>query len=63
MTSAEIAVPGPTMMHDFAITDRHAVFLDLPMTFSLERLATGMPYGWDDVLRRPDRGHAAGPAR
>jgi carotenoid cleavage dioxygenase len=36
------------MMHDFAITDRHAVFLDLPMTFSLDRLATGMPYGWDD---------------
>ncbi len=48
VTSAEIAVPGPTMMHDFAITDRHAVFLDLPMTFSLQRLATGMPYGWDD---------------
>jgi carotenoid cleavage dioxygenase len=48
VTSAEIAVPGPTMMHDFAITDRHAIFLDLPMTFSLARLATGMPYGWDD---------------
>jgi carotenoid cleavage dioxygenase len=49
VTSAEIAVPGPTMMHDFAITDRHAVFLDLPMTFSLDRLRTGMPYGWDDA--------------
>jgi len=48
VTSAKIAVPGPTMMHDFAITDRHAVFLDLPITFSLSRLATGMPYGWDD---------------
>jgi carotenoid cleavage dioxygenase-like enzyme len=47
-TSAEIAVPGPTMMHDFAITDRHAVFLDLPMTFQLERLSKGMPFGWDD---------------
>ncbi|GEL25949.1 retinal pigment epithelial membrane protein [Pseudonocardia sulfidoxydans NBRC 16205] len=46
--SAEIEVPGPTMMHDFAITDRHAVFLDLPMTFSFERLATGMPYGYDE---------------
>ena len=46
--SAEIAVPGPTMMHDFAITDRHAVFLDLPMTFQLELLERGMPYGWDD---------------
>ncbi|GAY08823.1 carotenoid oxygenase family protein [Pseudonocardia sp. N23] len=48
VTSAEIEVPGPTMMHDFAITDRHAVFLDLPMTFSFERLATGMPYGFDE---------------
>ncbi|GEL17514.1 carotenoid oxygenase family protein [Pseudonocardia asaccharolytica] len=48
VASAEIDVPGPTMMHDFAITDRHAVFLDLPMTFQIERLASGMPYGWDD---------------
>ena len=49
VTSAEITVPGPTMMHDFAITDRHAVFLDLPMTFSLDRLSRGMPYGWDEA--------------
>jgi carotenoid cleavage dioxygenase-like enzyme len=48
VTSTEIDVPGPTMMHDFAITDRHALFLDLPMTFQLERLARGMPFGWDD---------------
>ncbi|MDN5857434.1 MAG: carotenoid oxygenase family protein [Pseudonocardia sp.] len=48
VTSAEVAVPGPTMMHDFAITDRHAVFLDLPMTFQLPLLDRGMPYGWDD---------------
>ncbi|GAA5122569.1 carotenoid oxygenase family protein [Pseudonocardia adelaidensis] len=46
--SSEIEVPGATMMHDFAITDRHALFLDLPMTFQLGRLATGMPFGWDD---------------
>jgi carotenoid cleavage dioxygenase len=44
--SAEVPVAGPTMMHDFAITDRHAVFLDLPMTFRLQK---GMPYGWDDT--------------
>jgi carotenoid cleavage dioxygenase len=48
VTSAEIAVPGPTMVHDFAITDRHAVFLDLPMVFSFDRLTTGMPFGWDE---------------
>ncbi len=33
VASAEIDVPGATMVHDFAITDRHAVFLDLPITF------------------------------
>jgi carotenoid cleavage dioxygenase-like enzyme len=43
--SAPIEVPGPTMMHDFAITENHAVFLDLPMTFQLR---AGMPYGWSD---------------
>jgi carotenoid cleavage dioxygenase len=46
VTSAEVPVAGPTMMHDFAITDRHAVFLDLPMTFS--PAAGRLPYAWDD---------------
>jgi carotenoid cleavage dioxygenase-like enzyme len=46
--SAEIPVRGATMNHDFAITEHHAVFLDQPMTFQMELLATGMPFGWDD---------------
>ncbi|NMH98835.1 carotenoid oxygenase family protein [Pseudonocardia acidicola] len=46
--STEIEVPGPTMAHDFAITAHHAVFLDLPMTFQLDLLGTGMPFGWDE---------------
>jgi carotenoid cleavage dioxygenase len=33
--SKEIAIPGPSMMHDFAITERHVVFLDLPVVFDL----------------------------
>lgn len=50
VTSAPIAVPGPTMMHDFAITDQHAVFLDLPLTFSPERVADSpLPFDWDDA--------------
>ncbi|GAA4535369.1 carotenoid oxygenase family protein [Pseudonocardia xishanensis] len=50
VTSAEIAVAGPTMMHDFAVTERHAVFLDLPMAFSLEAAMAGsLPYGWSDT--------------
>ncbi|WP_028926334.1 carotenoid oxygenase family protein [Pseudonocardia acaciae] len=48
VTSAPITVPGPTMMHDFAITDRHAVFLDLPMTFNPERGDHPLPFDWDE---------------
>ncbi len=48
VASAEVEVPGSTMMHDFAITAEHAVFLDLPMTFSFDRLKYGIPFGWDD---------------
>ncbi|MGQ0576077.1 MAG: carotenoid oxygenase family protein [Pseudonocardia sp.] len=47
--SVEIDVPGPTMNHDFAITAEHALFLDQPITFQFERLATGMPFAWDDA--------------
>jgi carotenoid cleavage dioxygenase-like enzyme len=49
-TSAEIPGAGPSMMHDFAITDRHALFLDLPMAFRPENMrGGGMPYRWDDA--------------
>ena len=45
----EIQVGGPTMMHDFAITTQHVLFLDLPVVFSLEdALAGGMPFSWSD---------------
>ncbi len=50
------------MMHDFALTNRHVVFLDLPIVFDRGRAVTGqMPYRWSDaygarvgVLRRDD---------
>ncbi len=37
--SQEITIPRPSMMHDFAITERHVVFLDLPVIydFGLQR--------------------------
>jgi carotenoid cleavage dioxygenase len=61
--SRVIDVPGPTMMHDFAVTESHVVWLDLPVVFSLDRLGTGLPFGWEDsygarigVMRRSD-GH------
>jgi carotenoid cleavage dioxygenase len=47
--SEEITVPGPTMIHDFAITDRHVVFMDLPVVFDLElAMQDRFPYRWSD---------------
>jgi carotenoid cleavage dioxygenase-like enzyme len=63
--SEEIPVRGPTMTHDFAITEHHALFMDLPVVFSPERLVSGgMPYGWSDeygarIGVMPRRGSAA----
>ena len=64
-----IDVPALTMMHDFALTAEHVVFLDLPLVFDLRvalaqqdvRELRDLPYRWDDdygarlgVLRRDD---------
>lgn len=47
--SEPITVPGPTMIHDFNLTERHVVFMDLPIVFDLDLAATGgFPYRWDD---------------
>lgn len=47
--SEVIDVPGSTMIHDFAITAHHVVFLDLPVVFDLDLALQGtMPYCWDD---------------
>ncbi len=49
--SEVIDVPGPTMIHDFAITDQHVVFMDLPIVFDFERAMSrsGFPYIWSDA--------------
>jgi carotenoid cleavage dioxygenase len=66
--SQVIEVPGPTMIHDFAITEHHVVFMDLPVCFDLERVTADletMPYRWrDDYGARigvMPRGGAGGP--
>jgi carotenoid cleavage dioxygenase-like enzyme len=48
-TSQEIAVGGPTMIHDFAITEHHAVFWELPVVFDLDVALAGedLPFRWD----------------
>jgi carotenoid cleavage dioxygenase-like enzyme len=38
-----IELPVGVMMHDFAITERHTIFMDLPLTFRIERAMQGGP--------------------
>ena len=45
-----ITVTGPTMMHDFNITENYVVFMDLPAVFNLDlALAGEMPIEWSDT--------------
>jgi carotenoid cleavage dioxygenase-like enzyme len=47
--SEEITVPGPTMVHDFAITEHSVVFMDLPVVCDPGLLfARTMPYRWSE---------------
>jgi carotenoid cleavage dioxygenase-like enzyme len=59
-----VDVPGLTMMHDFAMSAEHIVFMDLPVVFRLDIARNSprdLPYRWSDdygarlgVLRRDD---------
>ncbi len=45
-----ITVKGATMVHDFNITRNHVVFMDLPVVWNLEGLASsGLPVIWDEA--------------
>jgi carotenoid cleavage dioxygenase len=48
-STADVPVADGPMMHDFALTERHVVLLDLPVTFSMDAAAAGssLPYGWN----------------
>jgi carotenoid cleavage dioxygenase-like enzyme len=39
-----IEIPNMVMMHDFNVTRNHVIFMDLPVCFDLDALATGMPF-------------------
>lgn len=46
--SARIAGPYPALVHDFAMTPDHVVFVVCPLTLSLERLRAGAaPIAWE----------------
>jgi carotenoid cleavage dioxygenase len=43
----EIDIKGPAMVHDFAITENHVVFFDLPVVFDMDLAAQGFfPFSW-----------------
>ncbi len=49
-SSRRVAMGGPVSVHDTAITQRSIVLLDLPVTFSMEAIASGasFPYRWQE---------------
>jgi len=54
LRSEEIDLAWPSMIHDFAITREHVVFVLCPLVFSLEEIARrGSPFFWDED--RPTR--------
>ncbi|MGV3759750.1 MAG: carotenoid oxygenase family protein, partial [Actinomycetota bacterium] len=63
LSSTEIPVAGPTMIHDFAITEQDAVFWELPVVFDLEAAmayiedpaTSAFPFRWE-----PDFGARVG---
>jgi carotenoid cleavage dioxygenase len=43
----EIHIPNMVMMHDFNVTRNYVIFMDLPVCFDLDALATGLPFRFD----------------
>jgi carotenoid cleavage dioxygenase len=46
-----IDTTGPVMMHDFSVSERYAVFYDLPVTFRIDLAldpSVPFPFAWDD---------------
>jgi carotenoid cleavage dioxygenase-like enzyme len=60
----EVDIDGPSLMHDFALTEKHAVFFDSPARM-VRDWGAGMPFEWSDA--HPARigvvSRAGGPAR
>lgn len=43
LSTVPIEIPMAVMMHDFAVTENYTIFMDLPLTFSFERMQRGEP--------------------
>jgi carotenoid cleavage dioxygenase len=50
LRSLEIPVKGATMIHDFALTAGHVIFMDLPVVFDIGLAMRGtMPFIWSET--------------
>jgi carotenoid cleavage dioxygenase-like enzyme len=50
--SAWIKVPYASMIHDFAVTDRHIAFLVFPLAVQMDEIAAGrLHFAWDSSLK------------
>ena len=51
--TTDVPIADGPMMHDFALTERYVVLLDLPVTFSMDAAAAGsrLPYTWNPAHR------------
>lgn len=47
VASQELEVSGPSLMHDFALTEKHAVFFDSPARMTRD-WGQGMPFTWSE---------------
>lgn len=56
VTSVPIDLPGPVMMHDFAVSRDRVVLFDLPAAFDLDALLAGRP----GIRWAPERGARIG---
>ncbi len=55
VSASTISVPQMTMVHDFAVTERHLVFLLPPLVFDAERIRAGETF-LDSHVWRPELG-------
>jgi carotenoid cleavage dioxygenase len=56
VTSVDIDLPGPVMMHDFAVSARRVAFFDLPAVFDVE----AMMHGQAGIRWAPEHGARIG---
>ncbi|MGW2863915.1 carotenoid oxygenase family protein [Streptomyces sp. NPDC001205] len=65
--TTRIAMPAGSMVHDFGLTERHIVVIDIPISFDAEAARNGaiVPYVWDEhhTARVGVMPRAGGPVR